>query len=120
MTRRAPSDVARRIRTAVFADLQVHIDRVTARGGELIPLHIGDTHLAPPEVARAVLGALDPHDASLYRYGQPSGLGPLREVMARTLEKRGLDRNPATEVLVGNGGTHALFCSARAVLDEGD
>jgi aspartate/methionine/tyrosine aminotransferase len=119
MSRRA-SRVAARIRTAVFADLQKHIDRVTASGSELLPLHIGDTHIAPPPRARAALAQLDPDDATLYRYGQTTGLASLREAMAATLRERGVSRDPATEILVGNGGTHALYCSARAVLDEGD
>jgi aspartate/methionine/tyrosine aminotransferase len=91
-----------------------------ARGEALIPLQIGDTHLPPPEGARRVLGGLDPEDMSLHRYGATNGLGPLREAVARVLARRGLDVDPNTEVLVGNGGTHALFCAARVVLDPGD
>lgn len=120
MTRRALSEVARRIRPAVFAELQSRIDALAARGEELIPLHIGDTHLAPPEGARGVLGSLDPDDAALHRYGATAGLAPLREAIARVLARRGIDRDPVSEVLVGNGGTHALYCAARAVLDAGD
>ena len=114
------SDVARRLKPAVFAELQSRIDRLSARGAELIPLQIGDTHLPPPEGARRVLGDLDPDDASLHRYGATAGLASLREALARVLAPRGLAVDPATEVLVGNGGTHALFCAAKAVLDPGD
>jgi aspartate/methionine/tyrosine aminotransferase len=120
MTKRALSGAARRIRPAVFAELQSRIDRLTARGEELVPLHIGDTHLPPPEAARRVLGSLDPDDASLHRYGPTPGLVPLREAMGRVLVRRRLDVDPASEVLVGNGGTHSLYCAARAVLDAGD
>jgi aspartate/methionine/tyrosine aminotransferase len=120
MTKRVLSDAARRIRPAVFAELQSRIDRLAARGEELIPLHIGDTHLTPPEGARRVLGSLDPDDASLHRYGATTGVGPLREAMARVLARRGLTVDSASEVLVGNGGTHALFCAAHVVLDPGD
>jgi aspartate/methionine/tyrosine aminotransferase len=117
---RALSDAARRIKPAVFAELQSRIDRLAARGEELIPLQIGDTHLPPPEGARKVLGGLDPDDSSLHRYGATAGLGPLREALARVLARRGLDVDPNAQVLVGNGGTHALFCAARVVLDPGD
>src|SRR5437773_2657992 len=99
MTSRTLSGVSKRIRTAVFAELQVHIDRVTARGGELIPLHIGDTHLPPPEGARRVLGQFEPDDVALHRYGETAGLAPLRSVMARVLRQRGVDLDPATEIL---------------------
>jgi aspartate/methionine/tyrosine aminotransferase len=40
--------------------------------------------------------------------------------MAHVLRRRGLEVDPGAELLVGNGGTHALFCAARVVLDEGD
>ncbi len=120
MTSRALSDAARRIRPPVFAGLEERIERLAARGEQLIPLHIGDTHLPPPERARRALGALDPDDATLHRYGPTVGLAPLREAIARVLARRGIDVDPGAEVLVGNGGTHALFCAARVVLDPGD
>ena len=120
MTSRALSDAARRIRPPVFAGLEERLERLAARGEELIPLHIGDTHLPPPERARRVLGGLDPEDATLHRYGPTVGLAPLREAIARVLGPRGIEVDPAGEVLVGNGGTHALFCAARVVLDPGD
>ncbi|HVH48162.1 MAG TPA: pyridoxal phosphate-dependent aminotransferase [Labilithrix sp.] len=120
MTKRGLADAARRIRPAVFAELQSRIDRLAARGEELIPLHIGDTFLAPPAAARRVLGGLEPDDATLHRYGGTAGVPALREAFAHALRRRGLDYDPATEILVGNGGTHALFCGARTVLDPGD
>jgi len=120
--RRTPplSSTAARIRPPVFADLQARIDRLAARGVELVPLQIGDTWLAPPAAASEVLARLDGDDASIYRYGPTAGLPPLREAIARAVRRHGLDVDPENEVLVGNGGTHALFCAARAVLDAGD
>ena len=120
--RRTPplSSTAARIRPPVFADLQARIDRLAARGEELVPLQIGDTWLAPPAAASEVLAQLDGSDASIYRYGPTAGLPPLREAIANAVRRHGLDVDPENEVLVGNGGTHALFCAARAVLDAGD
>ena len=114
------SQSAARIRPAVFADLQARIDGLAARGVELVPLHIGDTHLAPPEAARRAVDALGGGEADLFRYGATAGLAPLRDAMARALAARGLEVDPGSEILVGNGGTHALYCAARAVLDPGD
>lgn len=114
------SQSAARIRPAVFADLQARIDGLAARGVELVPLHIGDTHLAPPEAARRAVDALGGGQTELFRYGATAGLSALREAMARALAARGLDVDPSSEILVGNGGTHALYCAARAVLDPGD
>jgi len=114
------SEAARRIRPPVFAELQARIDRLLASGRDLVPLQIGDTCLPPQGAARKALGALDGDDADLHRYGPTAGLAPLRAAMARLLVRSGLEVDPASEILVGNGGTHALYCAARAVLDDGD
>jgi aspartate/methionine/tyrosine aminotransferase len=116
------SVTAQRIRPGVFSELQRHIDAFAARGGELIPLHIGDTYVVPPEVARfgPALEA-EPDAGALYRYGATSGLPALRDAIAARLRARGFrDIDGARHVHVGAGATHALFCAARAVLDPGD
>lgn len=119
---RAPTlaSVARTVRASVFADLQQKIDERTARGGTLIPLQIGDTHLAPPEGARLgdVLG--DDVDPDLYRYGAVTGLAALREAFAELLRGRGLGWVEGRHLLVGAGATHALFCAAKVLLEPGD
>jgi aspartate/methionine/tyrosine aminotransferase len=112
------------IRPGVFADLQRHIDAHVARGGDLIPLHIGDTYLEPPQVAR--FGSIiERHgaDNTLYRYGPVAGVPALRDAIAD--EVRGHGRAfPGVEggkhVLIAAGATHALSCAARVVLDPGD
>lgn len=106
-----------RIRPPVFGELQARIDRMGARGAELLPLQIGDTWLAPPAAATALLASFAPDDAALHRYGATVGLTALREAFVATQE-RALDSRG--EVLVANGGTHALFCGAKVVLDPGD
>jgi aspartate/methionine/tyrosine aminotransferase len=116
------SESAQHIRPGVFAELQRHIDAYAARGGEMIPLHIGDTHLGPPPSAHFA-AALDddPAAASMYRYGSTLGLPELREAIAARLRSRGFgDVDGAHHVHVTAGATHALFCAARAVLDPGD
>ena len=114
------SSTAARIRPPVFAELQSRIDRLGERGIPLVPLQIGDTWLAPPVAAQAVLGGIDSGDASIYRYGPTAGVAALREAVAEKVKAHGFVADAGSEVLVGNGGTHALFCVARAVLDEGD
>lgn len=108
------SDSARAIRAGVFAELQRRIDAHAARGGDLVPLQIGDTAVDPPREA-LFEGSADP---ALYRYGATAGLAALRQEIARFLPD--LSADPEAEVLLGVGGTHAIFCALRSVLDPGD
>lgn len=108
------SSAAHAIRPGVFAELQKRID---ARGGDLIPLQIGDTAVDPPREARFV----SDDDPGLYRYGATAALAPLRVQIAAWLRAvRGLEIHPEHELLVGVGGTHAIFCALRTILDPGD
>lgn len=114
------SSTTERIRPPVFAELQGRIDRLVAEGRVLVPLHIGDTCVMPPEAARRAMTTLDGEDETLLRYGPTAGLLPLRRALATTLSRRGIDVDATNDILVGNGATHALYCAARAVLDPGD
>ncbi len=106
------SNTASTMRAGVFAELERHIAAHTGQGGEIIPLHIGDTYLAPPEGAR--VGAIV-DEPSLYRYGATAGTPELRAAIAARFELTN-----SLDVLLGAGGTHALYCAARCVLDPGD
>jgi aspartate/methionine/tyrosine aminotransferase len=117
------SDSAAAIPASVFADLAPRIEAFARRGGDLVELHIGDTHLVPPAGARFAAVEPSTHDAELYRYGAVTALPSLREACAAFLAARGRAGravDPARHVLVGCGATHALFCAARAVLEAGD
>ena len=112
------------IRHGVFAELQGRIDALSARGGDLVPLQIGDTTVAPPDEAllsRAV-GDESTIDPALYRYGATTGLAALRHALAERARSRfGLvDVDGDHNVLIGSGATHAIHCAARAILDPGD
>ncbi len=113
--------------TSVFAALQHRIDAFRASGGELIPLHIGDTHLEPPATAITSFGSVD----ELARYQSVAGLPALRQVIAERITRldqgaaehdSSLASTPTTadQVHVGCGCTHALFCAARALLNPAD
>jgi aspartate/methionine/tyrosine aminotransferase len=114
------------IGASVFAELAPRIEARARSGGDLVALHIGDTHVAPPRAARFGR-AEDAYDAALYRYGSVDGTTALRAACFEGLRARGragcapgdaLD--PSENLLLGCGATHALFCAARAVLDAGD
>jgi aspartate/methionine/tyrosine aminotransferase len=110
------SNSVRAIRAGVFAELQRRID---ARGGDLIPLQIGDTIIEPPQPARQ---AADAHAGKdLHRYGATAGLPELRAAIGRAAARdRRIEADPDREILLGCGATHALFCVCRAILDPGD
>jgi N-succinyldiaminopimelate aminotransferase len=99
---------------SIFARLREHLARFP---GDVIPLQIGDTHLAPAhrldEVAWTELTQAD-----LYTYGTPAGWGPLVDaIVDKARRKNGLDR---VDVQITVGATHALSCAVQAVCDPGD
>jgi aspartate/methionine/tyrosine aminotransferase len=112
------------VRPGVFAELQRHIDAHATRGGDLVPLHLGDTFLEPPEAAR--FGSILPVEgagAALYLYGPVAGLPALRDAIADELRARGrafAALEGRRHVLIGAGATHALSCAARVLLEPGD
>jgi aspartate/methionine/tyrosine aminotransferase len=119
----ALSRTALDVRASVFADLAPRIAAHARAGGDLVALHIGDTHLPPPPEARFGRVEDQAADPALYRYGAIVGVDALRAAFVASL--RAARRAPVgTEahrnVLVGAGATHAIFCALRAVLDPGD
>ncbi|MBM4375109.1 MAG: pyridoxal phosphate-dependent aminotransferase [Deltaproteobacteria bacterium] len=113
------SCAASTVRNSVFAALQSRIDAFRARGGELVPLQIGDTYLPPPAAAFESLRRLEV--PALGTYGAVPGLPELRSALAGRLAERGhATVHGLDSVHVGAGCTHALFCAARALLDPGD
>lgn len=115
------SSSAQLVGAAVFSRLQPHIDARLAQGGALVGLHIGDTHELPPEAARRVLDEARGDDRAHYVYGATAGQPELRRTFAHWLSRHGLGEVDAErELLLGAGGTHAVACALRAVLDPGD
>ncbi len=116
------SGPVRAMRPGVFAELEAAIAARASRGGDLIPLHIGDTHRLPPESARIERAIASTPPELLYAYGATAGLPELRDALAAHARKhqRGHPEASEANVLVGVGATHALSCVARVVLDAGD
>jgi aspartate/methionine/tyrosine aminotransferase len=117
------------VRSSLFAELGPRIEARARAGLDLVELHIGDTHLPPPEGARfSSTDSVDPvrpatFDPPLYRYGSTSGVDALRDAFAARLARLGHGPpaiDPAKQVLVACGATHAAFCVLRSVLDAGD
>ena len=115
------STVAGNVRPGVFAELQKKVDERVRANEPLVGLHIGDTHLGPPAAARHASLAVDLDVDHMYRYGATAGMLELRSELAAHLgtARAVLGLGP-DNILLGAGGTHALFCVAKAVLDPGD
>jgi aspartate/methionine/tyrosine aminotransferase len=101
---------------SIFARLREYLARYP---GDVIPLQIGDTHLAPPTgLAEIEWGAMTPAD--LYAYGSPNGWAPLVEALAEKARARNAIDVTASGVQIACGATHALSCTVQALCDPGD
>ncbi len=101
---------------SIFARLREHLARFT---GDIIPLQIGDTYLAPP-IALDHIDWRELAPAELYAYGAPGGWAPLVDaIIAKLARDNGIATTPAG-VQVTAGTTHALSCAVQALCDPGD
>jgi aspartate/methionine/tyrosine aminotransferase len=101
---------------SIFARLREHLAKFP---GDVIPLQIGDTHLAPPasldNIAWGELPAID-----TYAYGAPGGWEPLvDEIILKARTKNGIALGTSA-VQVTCGATHALSCAVQALCDRRD
>ena len=89
-----------------------------AAGEPVIAFAAGEPDFATPahvvEAARAA--AADP---AMHRYTPAAGLPDLREAIAARARRDGLDV-AASQVVVANGGKHALYNTFMALVDPGD
>jgi len=106
------------IPSSIFARL---VDRLASFSGEVVPFHLGDTHLLPPERARLEGMSWDESFAcELTAYAPPAGDTALLEALVEKLaQKNGIVVEPS-QLQVTCGATHAFACAARVVLNAGD
>ncbi len=101
---------------SIFARLREHLAKFP---GDVIPLQIGDTHLAPPASLEGVeWAALAPSD--LYAYGSPNGWAPLVDAIVDKAVRRNRISVTTANVQMACGATHALSCAVQALCDPGD
>ncbi len=90
-----------------------------AQGEPVIGFGAGEPDFATPAhiVEAAVLAARDPAN---HRYSPAGGLPELKAAIAtKTMRDSGLEVDPA-DVLVTNGGKHAVYNTLLTLVDEGD
>lgn len=101
---------------SIFARLREHLARFP---GDVIPLQIGDTHLAPPaRLDELPWTELSPAD--LYAYGSPNGWAPLVDAIVEKARARNGLALSAANVQVSVGATHALSAAVQATCDPGE
>ena len=90
-----------------------------AEGRPVISYAAGEPDFATPEhIVEAARQALE--DPKNYRYTPANGLPVLREAIVRkTKRDSGLDVDPS-QIIVTNGGKHAVYTALQTILDPGD
>ncbi len=92
-------------------------ERLARFDGDVIPLQIGDTHLAPPVRLPDVDYAID---RELYPYAPPQGWAPFVDRVVDKVRTRNQIPVSHDGVQITCGATHALSCAVGALLDPGD
>jgi aspartate/methionine/tyrosine aminotransferase len=87
--------------------------------GDIVPFHIGDTHL-PPAVALDAFDWQALPAAELYAYGAPPGWQSLLEAIVAKLARKNQIEATAAQLQVTAGATHALACTVQALCMPGD
>ncbi len=90
-----------------------------AAGRPVIGFGAGEPDFPTPDyIVEAAAAAA--HDPRWHRYTPAAGLPALREaIAAKTLRDSGLEVEPS-QVLVTNGGKHAIFSAIASLIDPGD
>jgi aspartate/methionine/tyrosine aminotransferase/elongation factor P--beta-lysine ligase len=113
---RRPLFPARPVAEAPTAQMAASLAKL---GGCAFEMHIGDSHLPPPE---SFVGAIQArmNDAAMFRYSPPGGLPELREALAaRHSRVAGAHVAPA-QVLICNGATEGVSAIVRTALQQGE
>jgi aminotransferase len=108
------SQISPHIIQSEIRSMTVECDRI---GGVNLAQGVCDTEVPAPVVRRAIEAIHEGYNI----YTRLDGVAPLREAIARKLERdNGLTVDPEGEVLVTSGATGGLYAAALALLDPGD
>lgn len=101
-----------------IAQVREAIDVQRQQGRKVFELHGGEPFFETPDAIKAA--AKKSLDENRTRYPPAAGNSALREAIAKkVVAKNGVNASPK-QVVVTNGGIHALHCSFQAMLDPGD
>ena len=93
--------------------------RAYGRGGEVYPLHIGDTWLEPAPECRMEAIRVDDHPG-MHKYSPVQGRRSLRQAISDKLKRTGDHPAQLDEILVTAGATGGLYALMTALLQPGD
>lgn len=93
-------------------------NEMKANGEKVISFGVGEPDFNTPE--HIIKAAKDALDKGYTKYVAAAGLPALKKAIAKKLkEENGLDYDPS-QIVVCNGGKHAIYNALCAVLEEGD
>src|SRR5579884_417059 len=108
------SEISPRIVQSEIRSMTVECDRM---GGVNLAQGVCDTEVPSPVVESAIQAIRD--GANIYT--RLDGIAPLREAIARKLERYNkIHADPNSEVLVTSGATGAMYAACLALFDPGD
>jgi aminotransferase len=108
------SQISPQIIQSEIRSMTVECDQL---GGVNLAQGVCDTELPAPVMRRAIEAIHEGYNI----YTRLDGVAPLREAIARKLERdNGLTVDPEGEVLVTSGATGGLYATVLALLDPGD
>ncbi len=87
-------------------------------GRKVYSLAVGEPDFETPENIKKT--ACEAIQVGFTRYTSSRGIIELREAISEDLEKRGVEANPETEIIVTPGGKHAIYCACLATLNPKD
>ncbi|MCB9111978.1 MAG: pyridoxal phosphate-dependent aminotransferase [Anaerolineales bacterium] len=107
------------IRQSPTVSLTDRIMALKAGGKQIISLQVGDPDFGThPSIAEAALNAMQQGQT---HYGPSNGTLELRQAIAHKLQRdEGVSYDPASEILVTNGGIHAYYTAMQSILNPGD
>ncbi|MCB9602080.1 MAG: pyridoxal phosphate-dependent aminotransferase [Sandaracinus sp.] len=117
MPRRVASTLSS-LSVGVFSQLGARAQALQAEGRTVYPLHVGDTWMEPPLVARAESQRTSEHPG-LHQYAPVQGMPALLDAIERRLQRLG-HPVPRARLQVVNGATSGLSVVTEALLDPGD
>eukprot|EP00977_Amphora_coffeiformis_P019459 scaffold7264_cov168-Amphora_coffeaeformis.AAC.3 len=109
-----------RIQPSQTVEIFSRVKQMQAEGIDVTSLCVGEPDFLPPDaVLEAVTAAVAAGDT---RYTAVTGTAPLRAAIAADLQRRkqGLQYNPQTEIVVGNGAKQCVYQGVLATVGAGD